>query len=94
MGRSRGLICGTCSECCRGPRELELLPQDQGKYQEYEKGGKTYLARKENQDCVYLDGNCSIYEDRPVTCRKFDCRDYLGHPDMPARIAIEAIKRI
>jgi len=89
----RTLECGSCSECCKGPRELELLPEDHGKYFEYHEEGKVFLMRKANEDCIYLEGGCSIYADRPETCRRFDCREHLDEA-IPERVKIEALKRL
>lgn len=35
----------------------------------------------------FKDGKCSIYEDRPVACRQFDCRK--GHHPKTNKIAME-----
>lgn len=41
------------------------------------------LKRKRRQDCIqqpcpaYRDGRCSIYQERPVRCRAFECRQLL-----------------
>lgn len=46
------------------------------------------LARKKNGDCYYLDREtgCVIYEQRPVVCRKYDCKGLLVHP--PKRLEV------
>jgi Fe-S-cluster containining protein len=92
----RPLVCDSCTACCRGPnRCLVLDPRDDpGQYETYEEHGTVFLARKDNHDCVYLtDKGCSIYDRRPIICRKFDCRDYIGHPRLPVRILVQALKR-
>lgn len=86
------LICGECSECCKGPhREAEI---NEPGYITYERDGKTYLGRKENGDCVYFDGKCTIYPNRPQICRDFDCRDYIDEDWFPKRMQIQAILRL
>lgn len=88
--------CGSCTECCRGPdRRLALHPFDNpAEYETYEIDEVVYLARKDNDDCLYLtDAGCSIYERRPIVCRQWDCRNYVDHPNLPQRIRIEALKR-
>lgn len=36
--------------------------------------GANLLAKKEDDCCVYLDGNlCDIHKDRPSVCRDFFC---------------------
>jgi len=88
------LLCGTCRECCLGPRELELH-EPAFMYETYERDGVTYLANRENGDCVYLvAGGCSIYGRRPQACRDYDCRDYATHPGMPIRIRLQAVRRM
>ena len=90
--------CGSCSECCKGPRRLSISEADATKYEHYrifnKDGMKHYLERKENEDCHYLgDSGCTIYEDRPDACRSYDCRDYIEFGGLQQRILIEAIKR-
>ena len=36
---------------------------------------------------MFVDGKCSIYEDRPLACRQFDCRK--GHHPKTDKIAME-----
>lgn len=91
------LICGNCSQCCQGPDRELLLEEDEGMsddYPYYVKSGRRYLMRKSNGDCIFFDGGCTIYSDRPMACRLFDCRDYVNHPDLPERVRVEALKRV
>lgn len=60
----------------------------------YVKSGRRYLMRKSNGDCIFFNGGCTIYSDRPMACRLFDCRDYVNHPDLPERVRVEALKRV
>lgn len=77
--------CGSCMACCRsrmfvhvGPTEtatLKSIPQELL----FEAPGlaKGYqLLGFDQEGCcpMVADTGCSIYEDRPVTCRRFDCR--------------------
>ena len=34
-----------------------------------------FALKRHDQGCIYLDGmnNCSIYTDRPTSCREFNC---------------------
>ena len=45
---------------------------------------------------MLVDGDCSIYEHRPRTCRTYDCRVFAGHrrrrPDQPA--IAERVRRL
>lgn len=40
-----------------------------------ELGIKYTLRKRQDESCVYLDGNnrCSIYENRPETCKQYSC---------------------
>ena len=91
--------CGTCTECCKGPRKLSISADDARRMKHYrvftQDGMKYYLARKENEDCVYLgETGCTIYEQRPDACRKYDCRDYVESGLLQNRILIQALKRL
>jgi uncharacterized protein len=83
--RASDVACGGCTACCTasqfihiGPDEIEtlaripkallfpapLLPE-----------GHVVLGHDERGHCPMLvDGRCSIYADRPRTCRTYDCR--------------------
>ncbi len=83
----RPLVCGRCRECCKGFRVLDI--EDADMYEVFWKEGVSYLAQKENGDCIYLrDEGCSIYETRPQECRDFDCRDYKDDRRMLPRIRL------
>lgn len=77
--------CTQCANCCRvatvrmREREIEPLAKAVGvsvaefleRYTEQSPEEGLTLKRNE-QGCLLLDGNlCSIYEDRPFTCRQF-----------------------
>jgi Putative zinc- or iron-chelating domain len=64
-----------CSACCRGPF-VQLTPDEAQRFPAVEIDGGLWLAKKGDGSCVYLDakGRCSIYADRPRSCRRFDCR--------------------
>ena len=77
--------CGECVACCRasyfihiGPEEsqtitripVELLFPAPGRPK-----GTVVLGYDEHGRCPMLRGDgCSIYDDRPLTCRAYDCR--------------------
>ena len=71
--------CASCHStchavCCRTvvvPLSREEIAS--GRYQSVELQGLTVLKRNDD-GCVYLDGNrCSIYAERPLICKRFDC---------------------
>ena len=51
-----------------------------------------FIARDEDGYCPHLDRDtfrCAIWEDRPLRCRRYDCRDddYIWPQGMPAELA-------
>lgn len=89
--------CGSCTLCCQKLSPY-LTPEEiaSGKYpislvnpsQEQlnlnpNVGPLVVLYRKKEGGCgMFVDGKCSIYEDRPIACRQFDCRKG-HHPSIP-----------
>lgn len=81
---AENMECGKCYDCCSNLSPF--LTQE-----EFESGKYMYtlistpdnkpaiaVPRKEDNSCFYLQGNkCSIYKNRPTSCRQFDCRQ--GH---------------
>lgn len=78
--------CGSCTLCCQLLSPF-LTPEEisSGKYPlsivnpiNNDEGPTVVLFRNKNGGCSMLvDNKCSIYHDRPVACRQFDCRK--GH---------------
>ena len=72
-------LCASCGMCCNGVmfHLVKLQPADSPKALAA-LGLK--LKRKRRQDCIqqpcpaHRDCRCSIYEERPVRCRVFECR--------------------
>ena len=84
--------CGTCTLCCEkltpyltpeeiasGLYPLSLIePTDQHRAENSQVGPMVTLYRKKEGGCgMFIDGMCSIYSYRPISCRQFDCRK--GH---------------
>lgn len=73
--------CGDCCACCI-KEDIYMIPgrgDDPSKYQTVESPEGTKLAHKLNGECIYLiDNKCSIYEDRPSVCRRFDCAETIA----------------
>lgn len=85
-GMGNAVACGDCRACCRAgyfipvrhdehstrraiPTRLLVAPiggQEQG---------SRLIATRRSGDCaLLLDGDCSIYAQRPQACRDYDCR--------------------
>lgn len=79
--------CDDCTVCCRG-EDVIIRPHDGDVLEKYKTHTKirngvlvSILDHKEGRDeCIYLiDDKCSIYDDRPIVCRTYDCRvDFLS----------------
>ncbi|MGD8415771.1 MAG: YkgJ family cysteine cluster protein [Pseudomonadales bacterium] len=77
--------CGDCTACCSGGYFVHVGPADAGARRRVPAAllfpapgapaGHRVLARRADGHCPMLrDRVCSIYEDRPMTCRTYDCR--------------------
>jgi Fe-S-cluster containining protein len=96
--------CGTCTACCTssqfvhvGPDERDTLariPPDLCFPAPGLPAGHVVLPYDERGHCPMLvDGACSIYDDRPRTCRTYDCRIFTAaavEPDPETQPAIAA----
>lgn len=87
--------CGTCTLCCEilAPN-LTVEEINSGKYpislsDNNLDGPVVTMFRKQGQKgcAMFIDGKCSIYDDRPIACRQFDCRK--GHHPMTNEVAKE-----
>ena len=83
--QSSDVACGDCNACCRASYFIEVKPADDQARQRIPATllfdapgapvGFQVLGYDESGCCPMLaDGACSIYADRPVTCRTYDCR--------------------
>jgi len=77
--------CGSCTACCRssyfihiGPKETRTLRRIPAALMFPAPGlakGHMVMGYDERGHCpMLIDDRCSIYDDRPRTCRNFDCR--------------------
>ena len=77
--------CGGCTACCTssqfihiGPDEVETLARIPAELlfpAPRLPSGNVVLGYDENGHCpMLIDNECSIYDDRPKTCRTYDCR--------------------
>ncbi len=69
--------CGICALCCQ--HQTIVLDLQAGDiftdYECYLSNGRWVLRNKPNGDCIYWDGGCTIYPNRPSICKAFDCRE-------------------
>lgn len=81
--------CGECTGCCTSSyfkrieadeeETLKRIPKNLLSYSPGIPDGAVLLGYDEKGHCTMLkDNSCSIYEDRPQTCRDFDCRIFLA----------------
>jgi hypothetical protein len=84
-GGAMDVPCGTCTACCRSGFFIHIEPDEVATLRRIPKAlrfpapgrpaGHVVLGYDEHGRCPMLvDDRCSIYEDRPRTCRQFDCR--------------------
>lgn len=106
-GGESDVPCGTCTACCTSSQFVHIAPDEQATLARIPKAlrfsapglppGHVVLGYDERGHCPMLrDGRCSIYEDRPRTCRTYDCRVFPasgldpvadGKPDIARRVA-------
>lgn len=96
-----GVPCGSCNACCRTFHQIHLRPGENRarkrlpkEYLSAARGlppGYLLLGYTEVGACpVLIDGRCTIYEDRPLVCRTYDCRMYAATGVEPDRADIVA----
>ena len=77
--------CGDCVGCCSSSWPIALRPSDAKVVAhipvewlidpDNAPSGLRYMGYREDGTCPMLQsGRCSVYSDRPQTCRDFDCR--------------------
>jgi uncharacterized protein len=104
-GEGTDVPCGECDACCRSGMFVHVEPDEVEALRRIPKAlrfaapgmpkGHVVLPYDTDGRCPMLtDAGCSIYEHRPRTCRRFDCRVYAAaglEPDQPAIAA--AVRR-
>lgn len=88
--------CGDCTLCCQllspylTPEEISLgkypislvNPTDDQLKENPNIGPVVTMFKNKYGGCsMLIDGKCSIYNDRPIACRQFDCRTS-NHPKL------------
>jgi len=77
--------CGTCRGCCRSSMFIHIRPEETLTIKRIPRAllfpapgqpkGHVLMGYNDQGQCPMLvDSQCSIYEDRPQTCRDYDCR--------------------
>jgi Fe-S-cluster containining protein len=97
--------CGECTACCTSSQFVHIEPDETDTLARVPASlrfpapglpkGHVVLGYDERGHCPMLvDGCCSIYEHRPLTCRTYDCRVFAatgvvpeGQPDIALRVA-------
>lgn len=83
--READVPCDGCVGCCVSSYPVPLRPGDQvalalvpaQHLQWSANGGAARMLHRADGTCPMLDsGRCTIYADRPQTCRDYDCRIY------------------
>jgi Fe-S-cluster containining protein len=93
--------CGECNACCRTFHQIHLRPGEKRarkrlprEYLSVAPGlppGYLLLGYTQIGACpVLIGGRCTIYEDRPLVCRTYDCRMYAATDVTPDRAEIAA----
>jgi Fe-S-cluster containining protein len=77
--------CGECKACCTSSYFIHIMPEEARTLSRIDKKllfaapgmpkGNVLLGFDEYGRCpMLIDGRCSIYEVRPLSCRNYDCR--------------------
>lgn len=101
-GGNADVPCGSCTGCCRSSMFIHIKPDETRALARIPKQllfpapgqpkGHVLLGYNERGECPMLVANhCSIYADRPQTCRDFDCRVYAAAGTAPDGVTQSAI---
>ena len=90
--RHADVPCDGCVGCCVSSYAITLRPRDKAalaavpaRYLRFSvTGGPAVMGYRSDGTCPMLEaGGCTIYADRPQTCRDYDCRIYTATGLMP-----------
>jgi hypothetical protein len=102
---SADVPCGSCNACCRTSHFIHVRPEEKRARTRLPRKllfpapglppGTLVLGSDQAGRCPMLvDGRCTVYQDRPLTCRTYDCRVYAATGVAPDRDAIaEQVRR-
>ncbi|MCA1691161.1 MAG: YkgJ family cysteine cluster protein [Actinobacteria bacterium] len=100
--RASDVPCGECTACCTSSQFVDIEPDETKTLSRIPRQllfpapglpkGHVLLGYDENGHCPMLvENRCSIYDDRPRTCRTYDCRVFPAaglYPDDDEKAAI------
>jgi hypothetical protein len=97
--------CGECNACCRTSHFIHVRPEERRTLARIPRQllfpapdlppGNLVLGYDEKGCCpMLIHGRCTIYKDRPLACRTYDCRIYLAAGVVADRAAIAAQVRL
>ena len=76
--------CGSCNACCRSAQFIRIGPEETATLRRIPAAllvpapglpGNVVMGYDKRGHCpMLIDDRCSIYADRPQTCRSYDCR--------------------
>ena len=99
--------CGACTACCTSSQFIHIRPDETATLARIPQAllfpapllpkGHVLMGYDQHGHCpMFVDGGCSIYEDRPTTCRTYDCRVFpaagLQPDDDKVLIAAQAVR--
>jgi uncharacterized protein len=102
---SADVPCGSCNACCRTFHFIHVRPEEKRARARLPRDflipapglppGNLVLGHDQNGCCPMLVADhCTVYEDRPLACRTYDCRVYAATGIAPDRDAIaEQVRR-
>lgn len=101
---SVGVPCGECNACCRASYFIQVRPEEKQTLSRIPQQllfpapglpeGNVVLGFDEKGRCPMLvAGRCSIYEQRPLTCRSYDCRVFPAAGIAPDECDKDPIRR-
>lgn len=97
--RSADVPCGSCNACCRTSHFIHVRPEEKRARARLPRvllfpapglpPGNLMLGYEHDGCCPMLvSGRCTVYADRPLACRTYDCRVYAATGVAPDREAI------
>ncbi len=102
---SADVPCGDCNACCRTSHFIHVRPEEKRARLRLPRellfpapglpAGNLVLGYDQEGRCPMLvGGRCTVYADRPLACRTYDCRIYAATGVAPDREAIaEQVRR-